>query len=67
MRSQVHDGEYADPDYVESVPKQTEAEQAASDHRLKAECAQLREHYDEPCHSGGHVQPVRADEGLESR
>ena len=46
--SQVDDREHADPDDIERMPEQAEAEQPANDHGAKAERRDLRHHRQQP-------------------
>src|ERR1700704_4257662 len=62
---QIDDCEQPNPDDVEGVPEQGEAEQAALDGGAKALDFDLRHHHCQPDQSGGNVQPVAADKGEE--
>src|SRR5690242_21434709 len=67
FRSQIDDGEYPNPDNVERVPEQTEAEEPPRDHGSEAERRHLQQHDDKPDETEADVQTVRADEREEGR
>src|ERR1700751_264737 len=59
FRSQIDDGEYPNPDNVERVPEQGEAEEALRNQRPEAERRSLQQHDDKPDQTRADVQPMR--------
>src|SRR5258705_11700759 len=62
---QINHGENADPNDVERVPEQGEAEQAVLYAGDESHHRHLNHHHHEPDQSEGDVQPVAADKGEE--
>ena len=60
---QIDQGEHPDPDDVQRVPEQAEAQQAPQHVRPQALGDDLRHHIDEENEAAGDVDAVRADQG----
>ncbi len=64
---QVNHGEQRDPDDVQGVPEQAEAQDAPQDIGPVSLGEHLRHHRQQPQQAGGHVQAVAADQREEGR
>src|SRR5215510_14874756 len=68
MRSEeIDDGEEGDPDDVERVPKQAEAQETAEHVRPEALGEDLRHHREEPEEACSDMEAVTADKSEEGR